>query len=176
MDFIIGTTNKAKLHACEAVLKQYFPHSKITGISVSSDVSDQPFGDEETLEGALNRARKASENGEFAVGIGLEGGVRFVNKQLYICNWGALHLPDGSSFTAGGAQIELPIDIAREIQDGKELGPVIEKHFRKDNIRHNEGAMGILTNGTISRTDLFAHILHLLMGQWQYSTTLELKK
>lgn len=176
MDFIIGTTNKAKRHACELVIKEYYPHSIITGISVNSGVSDQPFGDEETLEGALNRAKKANEYGEDAVGIGLEGGVRFVNDKLYICNWGAFYLPDGSRFTAGGAQIELPDDISKEIQEGKELGPVVEKYFSRDNIRHNEGAMGILTNGTISRTDLFSHILHLLVGQWQYSTSVEQKK
>ena len=169
MDFIIGTTNKAKLRACEKVLKEYYPNSKITGRSVSSDVSNQPFGDEETQEGALNRARKAREFGGDAVGIGLEGGVRLINDQLYICNWGALHLPDGTEFTAGGAQILLPDEIAREVLSGKELGPVVEHYFSKKNVRHNEGAIGILTNGAVSRTDLFAHVLHLLIGQWQYS-------
>ncbi|QUW22746.1 DUF84 family protein [Sporosarcina sp. Marseille-Q4063] len=169
MDFIIGTTNKAKLRACEEVLKEYYPQAEITGRSVSSDVSDQPFGDEETQEGALNRARKASDSGENAVGIGLEGGVRLINDQLYICNWGALHLPDGTEFTAAGAQILLPVEIAREVQSGKELGPVVEDYFSKKNIRHNEGAIGILTNGAVSRTDLFAHVLQLLIGQWQYS-------
>ena len=173
MDFLIGTTNKAKLRACEEVLKEYYPHSQITGISVSSDVSDQPFGDEETQEGALNRARNASESRTNAVGIGLEGGVKLINDQLYICNWGALHLPDGTEFTAGGAQILLPTEIAREVQSGKELGPVVELYFSKKNIRHNEGAIGILTNGAVSRTNLFVHILRLLIGQWRYSTVIE---
>ncbi|MBO1911302.1 DUF84 family protein, partial [Microvirga sp. 3-52] len=158
MDFIIGTTNKAKLQACEEVLKAYYPQSKITGRSVSSDVPDQPYGDEETQEGALNRARKASGFGRNAVGIGLEGGVRLLNDKLYICNWGALHLPDGNQFTAGGAQILLPDDLAREVQNGKELGPVVDQYFSKKNVRHNEGAIGILTNGAVSRTELFAHV------------------
>jgi inosine/xanthosine triphosphatase len=176
MDFIIGTTNKAKLRACEEVLKEYFPNSKITGRSVSSDVSDQPFGDEETQFGALNRARNASDSGENTVGIGLEGGVRLINDQLYICNWGALHLPDGTQFTAGGAQILLPDEIARDVQSGKELGPVVDYYFSRKNVRHNEGAIGILTNGAVSRTELFAQILQLLIGQWQYSTVIEQKK
>ena len=90
MDFIIGTTNKAKLRACEEVLKEYYPNSKITGRSISSDVSNQPFGDEETRDGALNRARKASASGQNVAGIGLEGGVRIIDDKLYICNWGAL--------------------------------------------------------------------------------------
>ena len=170
MEFIIGTTNKAKLRACEEVLKVYYPHSKITGRSISSDVSNQPFGDEETQDGALNRARKASASGQSVIGIGLEGGVRLINDKLYICNWGALCLPDGSEFTAGGAQIQLPDEIAREVQSGKELGPVVDQYYHKQNTRHNEGAIGILTNGAVSRSDLFAHILHLLIGQWQYST------
>ncbi|WP_172371060.1 DUF84 family protein [Sporosarcina jiandibaonis] len=176
MNFIIGTTNKAKLRACEEVLKEYYPHSKITGRSVSSDVSEQPFGDEETQVGALNRARNASDSEENAIGIGLEGGVRLINEQLYICNWGALHLPDGTEFTAGGAQILLPDEIAREVRSGKELGPVVDHYFSKKNVRHNEGAIGILTNGAVSRTDLFAHVIHLLIGQWRYSTVIEQKK
>ena len=169
MDFIIGTTNKAKLRACEKVLKEYYPHAKIIGRSLSSGVSNQPFGDEETQEGALNRARKASSSERNVVGIGLEGGVRLINDKLYICNWGALCLPDGIEFTAGGAQIPLPDEIAREVQSGKELGPVVDHYYHKKNTRHNEGAIGILTNGAVSRTDLFAHILHLLIGQWEYS-------
>lgn len=169
MDFIIGTTNKAKLRACEEVLNEYYPNSKITGRSISSDVSNQPFGDEETRVGALNRARKASASGQNFAGVGLEGGVRLIDDKLYLCNWGALALPDGSEFTAGGAQIQVPDEIAREILSGKELGPVVDQYFHKQNTRHNEGAIGILTNGAVSRTDLFAHILHLLIGQWKYS-------
>ena len=170
MDFIIGTTNKAKLRACEEVMGEYYPHAEITGRSIKSDVSNQPFGDEETREGALNRARKASASAQNVVGIGLEGGVRLINDKLYICNWGALCLPDGCEFTAGGAQIQLPDEIAHEVQSGKELGPVVDYYYHKQNTRHNEGAIGILTNGAVSRADLFAHILHLLIGQWEYST------
>ena len=63
----------------------------------------------------------------------------------------------------------MPDEIAREVLSGKELGPVVDHYFHKQNTRHNEGAIGILTNGAVSRTELFAHILHLLIGQWKYS-------
>ena len=47
-----------------------------------------------------------------------------------LCNWGALILPDGNEFTAGGAQIPLPEEIAEELLAGKELGPVIDSYYR----------------------------------------------
>ena len=55
---------------------------------------------------------------------------------MYLCNWGALTLPDGTRFTAGGAQIPLPKEIADELMAGKELGPVVDTYFKSSGIRN----------------------------------------
>lgn len=168
MKFIVGSTNDAKIRAAKTVLVNYFPQAEVTSSVIDSGVPNQPFGDEETRLGAINRAFKASSLGENAIGIGLEGGVRLLDEKLYICNWGALVLSDGTRFTAGGAQIPLPKIVAEEINKGEELGPVIERYYGVNGHRNKEGAMGLLTNGAINRDEIFAHILHLLIGQWQY--------
>ena len=171
MDFLIGSTNNAKVQAATEVLGLHFPTATIRGIEINSGVANQPFGDEETRLGAINRALQVQSIQENVIGIGLEGGVRMLDEKLYICNWGALALPDGKRFTAGGAQIPLPEEIALEIRQGKELGPVIDKYFNAQGLRQKEGAMGMFTAGVVTRVDLFTHILQLLSGQLKYYTS-----
>ena len=43
---------------------------------MQSGVSPQPFSDEETIQGAINRARAAVKETGADIGIGLEGGYR----------------------------------------------------------------------------------------------------
>ena len=62
----------------------------------------------------------------------------------------------------------MPEEIADEISKGNELGPIIEKYYGSIGNPSKEGAMGMLTNGAVTRGELFSHILHLLIGQWQY--------
>ena len=144
----------------------------ISEVEVASGVSDQPFGDEETRLGAINRALQAAAMKEGAIGIGLEGGVRMIEGQMYICNWGALTLPDGTIFTAGGAQIPLPKEIANELIAGKELGPVVDTYFKSSGIRNKEGAIGMLTANAVRRDEMFEHVLPLLIGQYKYHLTI----
>jgi inosine/xanthosine triphosphatase len=168
MDFIIGSVNAAKVTAAKDVISQHFPHSIISGVEVGSGVSNQPFGDEETRLGAINRALRASgKNGE-TIGIGLEGGVRVIDRQMYLCNWGALVLPSGRRFTAGGAQIPLPQEIAVMVAAGNELGHVVDNYFEMSGIRSKEGAIGMFTDFAVNRDDLFKHVMQLLIGQLKY--------
>lgn len=168
MEFIIGSKNQAKVKAAKETLAIHFPEAKIIYEEVGSGVSDQPFGEEETRLGAINRALRASSLNKGALGIGLEGGVRVLEGQMYMCNWGALVLPDGTKFTASGAQIPLPEQIASELRAGKELGPVVDRYFKATGVRNKEGAMGILTSGVVNRDVLFTHICQLLIGQLHY--------
>ena len=169
MEFIIGSTNAAKVTAARRVIMSHFPHAVVNEVDVKSGVSDQPFGDEETRLGAINRALRATGILGNVIGVGLEGGVRMLEGQMYLCNWGALVLPDGVRFTAGGAQIPLPKELADELITGKELGPVVDDYFKASGIRHKEGAIGMFTAHAVNREELFEHVLQLLIGQLKYS-------
>jgi len=169
MKFIIGSTNQAKVKAARAVIESHFPGSELSEVKVPSGVKDQPFGDEETREGALNRATNAAHELVGAIGIGLEGGVRMLGDEMFVCNWGAIVLPSGKSFTAGGAQIPLPDEIASELQKGRELGVIVDEYFKASGIRHSEGAIGMFTAQAITRDKLFEHVMQLLIGQLKYN-------
>ena len=69
----------------------------------------------------MNRAKNALILTGAELSFGLEGGVTEIDGDMYVCNWGALTVSDGTMFTAAGAQIILPKEIAREIRTGENL-------------------------------------------------------
>ncbi|GGE77547.1 DUF84 family protein [Priestia taiwanensis] len=165
MKVSIGSTNKAKVAAVEGAFTGY----KVTFscIEVSSQVSPQPFSDDETMRGAINRAHNVLVAEGADVGIGLEGGVVETPQGLFLCNWGAL--TDGEvTVVAGGARIQLPEELEIPLLNGIELGPLMEQYSKRDNVRQGEGAIGILTNGHINRKEMFTHITKMLIGQYEY--------
>lgn len=164
MKIVIGSMNPAKVAAVKAI----FLHQKVGAMDVQTDVSKQPFSDKETRAGAINRARHCKELTEGATGIGLEGGVMYIDEDLYLCSWGALVTPKNQVYTASGARILLPTEIAEQLSDGEELGDIIDGYANKINIREHEGAIGILTNDYVSRREMFSHIVKLLKGQLDY--------
>lgn len=167
MKVIIGSKNPAKIEAVkEAFLMEHFLFS---AVNAPSGVSDQPFSDEETMLGAVNRATAALALGEGQIGIGLEGGVHETPFGLFLCNWGALVTDqDERPIIAGGARILLPKQVAEALKDGQELGPVMDQFTKKENIRNHEGAIGIFTAGMINRMMMFTHVTKLLYGQYLY--------
>src|SRR5699024_12086926 len=102
MKIVIGSLNRTKVEAVKSVFLRY----KVIEKDVPSNVSAQPIGDEETLAGAINRAQAARALEQQTIGIGLEGGVTYLQDELYLCNWGALVDTDGKVYTASGARIK----------------------------------------------------------------------
>lgn len=165
MKIVVGSLNQTKIKAVQAVFKE----ADVLAKAVPSGVRRQPIGDEETLQGAINRARYSIENYPYDIGIGLEGGVLFLGEGLYLCNWGALIMSNGKVFTAGGARILLPNEFKTRIENGVELSDVMDEYTKKKGIRHHEGAIGIFTNRRVLRHEMFTHIVTLLKGQMEYN-------
>lgn len=163
---IIGSKNPAKILAAQAAFQEY--EAEVFSIEAASSVSEQPFSDEETIKGAINRAQDAMQKGNGDIGIGLEGGVVETEFGLYVCNWGALYEDGQPPIIAGGARIQLPEEIAEKLRAGQELGPVMDDYAQKKNVRKKDGAVGIFTAGRVTRIDMFTQICRLLLGQYEY--------
>src|SRR3990172_372438 len=71
----IGSQHPAKVAAATAVLRQAFPHAQIIALTVDSGVRPAPTSAEETIQGALGRARRALEEAGADLGIGIEDGI-----------------------------------------------------------------------------------------------------
>ena len=88
MKVVVGSKNKTKVGACGEGLETML---QLTSLSVPSGVAAQPFSmmkrrcKERSIE-----AKRALEEGEAQIGIGLEGGVMKTEHGLFMCNWGAL--------------------------------------------------------------------------------------
>lgn len=168
MKIIVGSKNKAKVKAVERV----FTSDEVIATDVASYVSTQPFSDKETLTGAINRAQEAHKGDTTALGMGLEGGVTPFNNQLFLISWGALIDQNDQLYVAGGARIPLPEEIVVQLNSGVELGVIVDKYTQKQGVRHKEGTIGVLTNDLVSRSEMFAHIVRQLRGQYLFKTKL----
>jgi inosine/xanthosine triphosphatase len=167
MRIVIGSKNPAKITAVKNCFSDQ--EAEIVALDIPSGVNAQPFSDEETIKGAINRALGALREGNGAIGIGLEGGVQETSAGLLIVNWGALASENREPFIAGGARFLLPEEIAIRLRAGEELGPVMDDYAKQQNVRKHEGAVGIFTNGLVNRVDMFTHVMKLLAGQYTYA-------
>lgn len=159
----IGTTNIVKISAIQEVLND----ENVIGMNVSSGVSPQPKSDEETMQGALNRA-KALPSGHLR--FGLEAGVEIHNSKVFLINWGVLIDEKDNIYYGGGTRLPLPDVIGKRLfSEDVELAEVVDEYYNRDDIKHQEGAVGILTNNYVRRVDIFIHIVRILYGQYLHS-------
>lgn len=160
----VGSTNRTKIKAVQTV----FPASDVIPVDTASNVSPQPVGDVETQTGAKNRAIAARNETEATIGIGLEGGIDTIDNQLYLCNWGVLVTEDEEMFCASGARIQLPLSFQEALLNRTELSTLMNEYQNRTDIRHQEGAVGIFSNGELDRSEMFGQVVQLLKGQMSY--------
>lgn len=161
MKFVIGTKNKAKVSAVEGWANKYLDlgEFEVIGVDVESGIADQPMSNEESLEGAINRAKNAllmEESAEY--GVGLEGGVYYLSDRMFLNGWVAIVDKAGNVGVGSSQSIELPVSIRKRIEAGEELGPIMHSLHDRD-VRNLEGAFGILTNNQITRSFSFENAL-----------------
>jgi inosine/xanthosine triphosphatase len=153
----VGSTNPVKLQAAAAALARMFPGRpvRIHSVAAASGVPDQPWGEEETRGGALNRARAAlAAAPDCILGIGQEGGLVESPAGLLACAWFAV--TDGRVTGEGrSASFLLPAALAERVRAGQELGHAADALFDRHNCKQDEGAIGLLSGGVLGRQELY---------------------
>ena len=164
MKLYVGSINRVKVSAVVEALDDF--DLNIIPFEATSEVGPQPIGDEQTLQGAINRAKSLPTNG---LRIGLEAGVTLLNNQLFLVNFGALIDEDGELYVAGGTRIPLPEHIKKLVLEDKlELADAMKQTYKVEGIKHQNGAIGYFTNDLVKRKEIFIHITKLLYGQYLY--------
>jgi len=158
---VVASTNPVKIEAVERAFARMFPHAKFTvePLKADSGVSSQPLSDEETLQGAHNRvsrARKARPDGDYWVGI--EGGVADSSGGMTAFAWMEIQ-SRGQVGRARTASFYLPEKVAAYVRAGMELGKADDLVFGQSDSKRKNGAVGLLTGNTITRTGLYEHAL-----------------
>ena len=148
---VVGSTNPVKIAAVRAVLERAGAVARVDGITVSSGVSEQPFGDAETIRGATQRARAALDATGADLAVGLEGGVVDEGDTMRTCAWASVVSRDGRVGVGGSLAMTLPAHVAALVRQGVELGHAMDRVTGGHDTKHGVGAVGILTAGLVDR-------------------------
>lgn len=167
----VGSTNATKLRAVEIAAARFFGRVVVEGVEVPSGVPGQPWGDDETAQGALNRAERARAVGDADFGVGIEAGVaEGPFERLYVVHW-AVAVDRSGAFGAGsGERFLLPAEIAADLHKGGELGPLLDRLVGVPGLARREGTVSLLTGGRRSRTEILVvavlHAFAALLRPW----------
>lgn len=156
MKICVGSTNQVKIEAVRDALSEYGMDAEIISVKVPSGVSEQPKSLDETIKGAMNRAKNAFSN--CAYGIGLESGLVPIpyTKTGYmdIC---ACAFYDGKEFHLGlSSAFEYPREITRLVfEENLDIDQAAYKTglTKNSDVGTEEGVIGILTKGRLLRKD-----------------------
>ncbi|KKU82819.1 MAG: hypothetical protein UY09_C0004G0010 [Parcubacteria group bacterium GW2011_GWA2_47_8] len=156
MNINVGSTNRIKIEAVREIIQDY-PHLKdatVHGIDAPSSVADQPKSLEETIQGAMNRARGAFKNCTYS--FGLESGLMSVPKtktgfmDVTVC---AIY--DGTEFYLGlSSAWEAPKEIVKYmVEEGLNMNDAAFKagYTTNKTVGSAEGLVGIMTKGRLTR-------------------------
>ncbi|EGQ9303886.1 non-canonical purine NTP phosphatase [Vibrio parahaemolyticus] len=154
---VIASLNPAKINAVKSAFQSALPQQvfEFVGISVPSEVADQPMTNEETHRGALNRVKNAKlemPTADFYVGLeaGIEGNVTFA--------WMVIE-SDTHRGESRSASLMLPPEVLAQLADANELGDVMDKVFGTENIKQKGGAISLLTQNQLTRSSVYHQAL-----------------
>lgn len=173
----VGTTNPAKYHAVIEILRDY-PHleeAKVICESVDSGVSKQPISLDETITGAINRAKRAFK--DCAYSFGIESGLFAVphTKSGYmdVC---AAAIFDGKECYLGLSsawEFPDPAIMRLMLDEGLDMSQAINRAglTKSSTIGREEGAIGIVTRGRVDRKEytkqaLRMALIHIDVPSW----------
>jgi len=154
----VASQNQVKVDAVKELIKAYdfISQAEVRGLEVSSEVSEQPKSLEETISGAINRARAVFSRCSYSFGI--EGGLMQVPQtktgNMNIC---ACAIYDGENYHLGlSCAFEFPPVVTRMIyREGIDANEAFFKSGLTENRRigSSEGIIGMLTRGRMTRKD-----------------------
>ncbi len=150
---VVASKNPVKINCSHSGFQKVFKDHRIQieSVSVPSEVADQPMDDDETLAGARNRAFNAKkEIPDADYWIGLEGGIDQNDSEMEAFAW--IYIVDQNrEGKARTASFVLPNKIKELVNKGVELGHADDMVFKRENSKHGNGAVGILTHELIDR-------------------------
>lgn len=157
MKILMGTKNPGKIEGAKKAFSRYFKDVEIEGISVDSEVGDQPVN-EEIFQGAKNRIKNlkkyAKENNiETDYYVATEAGITNLLGDWIDINSAVVE--DSKGFQSVGTSQGFPIPerYIKEILE-TELGKVMDKVFNGNELGKGKGGIYNLTNSQVTRLEL----------------------
>lgn len=157
MKILIGTKNPGKIKGTKQAFEKYFENIDIEGISVDSEVGEQPLN-EKIYQGAKNRVKNlkkyAKENNiNVDYFVALEAGITNLLGNWVNINIAYIENKQGLNSMGISQGYPIPNKYIEEIKNTN-LQNVVDKLFNEENLGQKNGVINILTKGEITRTDL----------------------
>ena len=157
MKVLIGTKNPGKIEGAKQAFERFFDNLEIKGISVASNVSEEPVNDEIYL-GAKNRVNNLIEyakvnNIDSEYFLGIESGITNVLGKWVIINIAVIKDKNGYESFGTSPAFPVPNKYVEEIIN-TDLGKVMDKIFKQNDLRSSKGGISFLTHDIITRIDL----------------------
>lgn len=156
MKVLIGTKNPGKIEGAERAFNHFYSNIEIDGVAVKSDVADEPIN-EDIYIGAKNRVnnliRYAKTNKIKAdYYIGVESGITNLLGKWVILNVAVIKDSEGYESWGTSPGFPVPDKYVDEIIN-YDLGIVMDKIFKKHDLRSGRGGISFLTKDVITRID-----------------------
>ncbi len=154
----VGSGNKNKVNAVKDIIQDYdfLSQAKVTGVNVSSDVSNQPKSLDETIQGAKNRAKDAFRDCDLSFGIE-DGLVKVPDTKSGYMNFCVCIIFDGEKYHMGmSSAFEYPTKVTELVfREGIDIDEAAFRVGVTDNPRigRAEGVISLLTKGRIKRKE-----------------------
>lgn len=148
----VGSANPVKIQAVRNSIQRIWPDAEVDGVTVASGVRAQPLSDDEAIAGAINRAQAARLALDSDLGIGLEGNTHETAHGVFVTGWAAAVDRQSHMGLGGSGRFLLPRVLVERLRLGAELGDLMDEWAGQANTKQKQGAVGMMTNGLISRT------------------------
>ena len=160
MKIAIATESELKVRALKEALKALNIDAEVVSGKTDSKVSKQPFGYEETCNGALNRVTQCKQDFNPDIAIAIESGLIEINKSYFDIACVYAILKEGKKSIAFSAGYFVPGWIIQEIKEkDTELGEITKRlsgDVDKDPLKY-------FSNDLIKREDLLSQAVVLAL-------------
>lgn len=168
MKIAIGSKNPIKIKAARQAFLSIWPDEKLELVAsdVPSGVSDQPLTMEDTIKGAINRAKtvKVALRPDYAVGI--ESGLVKIGTQWFEDGWVAIIDAYGRIGLGGAPRIEVAPPIMKLIRQGHEMADAADSVFGSPGATSVHGYSGLLTDSLFTTTDVLCDAAIMALGRF----------
>lgn len=166
----LGSTRAAKINALHSSLARIaeidaaWRDAEIIARDVETDAPAMPLNDTELAYGARARAhavrRQLTEEKISAeLCVGLEGGFHTVKldgaEHVFLRGWACVTNGERESFGVTPSITVPPFLARRVMEEGRELGDLIDEVAREQDVRSRQGAWGVFSRDLITRAASF---------------------
>lgn len=156
LKIVVGSKNPVKISAAKTAICQMFDLEDVecVGINAPSSVPEQPMTTQETQLGAVNRVKYCQQHTQADYYVAFEGGVD--QFEYGPATFAFVAIADQQQMSIGrSCNLPLPPLVYQALEQGEELGHVMDRLFNTDNVKQKGGAIGLLTKGLATRESVY---------------------